>query len=50
MQPWTIAYQMTKQNYLNKKLFDIAYVDFYETKEAKYLSCLAALHKDDVIS
>lgn len=43
MQPWTIAYQMTKQNYLNKKLFSIAYIDFYESKEEKYLVCQEAI-------
>lgn len=40
MEPATIAYQMTKRNWAHKELFQIAYMDYYLSKQQKYGICL----------
>ncbi len=45
MHPATIAYEMTKNSYASKELFDISYVDHYQTKRTKYAICKAMLKK-----
>lgn len=45
MEPWTIAYEMTKCNWIGKELFDNSYQDYYPNKKAKYEICLKTLKR-----
>ncbi len=45
MHPATIAYEMTKNSLGTKDLFDISYVDHYQTKKTKYALCKEFLKK-----
>ncbi len=36
LEPYTIAYEMTKNNWTDKILFDLSYIDYYPSKSNKY--------------
>ncbi|MGL4950390.1 MAG: hypothetical protein ACRC4M_00905 [Mycoplasma sp.] len=47
MEPWTIAYELSKQNFSDEELLNICYIDYYITKEQKYSTIIDVLKKSN---
>ncbi|MGL4951533.1 MAG: hypothetical protein ACRC4L_00960 [Mycoplasma sp.] len=45
VEPWTIAFELTKMNYIDQEITNISFIDYYLNKDNKYLYLLSVLKK-----